>query len=175
MKIAYILLAMLICIPIAIAEKDNMTAGPFKISFDMGIPKASYKIQISSPVEPELHGSGNQTDYSVFIANTTGTFPMATILLTQYKESQVIPTPEELEQKLNQDIKETGAANIHSEIREIDGIKGALVSATLLGKMSYLARWYPSNELTVGITSTYPWDEGTMALVNTIHIEKATQ
>jgi hypothetical protein len=143
----------------------------------MGIPMASYKIEISYPAEPESHGGGNQTVYSVAIANanTTGKFRMASIQLIEYAETQIIPAPEEIKQELSRGSKEIGASDIQSEVREIDGIMGAVSSGTASGNKAYLAEWYPSNKLRVILSSNYPWEEGTMDLINTIHIENATQ
>ena len=60
--------------------------------------------------------------------------------------------------------------------RKIDGHDGAVVSGTsIMSGMevnTYVARYYLSSTTIVDLMSSYPWDEGTLSLLKTIHVEK---
>ena len=65
--------------------------------------------------------------------------------------------------------------------RRIDGHDGAIGSGTLKEVGSgqevdnYLVSYYPSSTTKVTIISSYPWEEGTLQLLKTIHIEEAAR
>jgi hypothetical protein len=201
-KLAYILLALLVCMPIALAEKDCVTTGPYNISFDIGFPKSSYQIGIIAPVENEsLDGNIKSTKYEMNITPINITFAQyesgiekdlkllmhkfvsegieliprsAVIEIVEYEMPyEELFAPEELKQQLYQMFTSQHANNTQSEVREIDGMKGAIASAYYRGVLTYQARWLPlGKQLTVVyLSSTYPWEEGTLALLKTIHIE----
>lgn len=183
MKLIWILLAVLVCLPITLAEKDSVTTGPFKISFDIGFPKNSYTIDIQKPSEEESLGGVKSTVYGFSITSVTSSITEipngALIDLTTYEQDQVVPTPEELRQALNLTFKAMNGGDIESAVREIDGVKGAIASGSVQsvwggGGPSYdcLARWWYSNKTQADVISGYPWKYGTLSLIKTIHIEK---
>jgi hypothetical protein len=178
MRIAYILLVLLICMPITLAEKDSVITGPFNISFDMGFPKNSYKIEIDDPVEKEELSGEKSTNYEVTITNMTGYNRVAIIDVKVDEQDQVIPTPEEIKNLLYTALVIGDYEEIQSAIREIDGIKGAISSGKFQGvdeHQVFQAEWYYSNKLQTTLTSSYPWEEGTLDLLKTIHIENRNQ
>jgi hypothetical protein len=68
--------------------------------------------------------------------------------------------------------------DIEAAGRKIDGYDGAVASGTTwissdIGDVDlYSAVYRPSLTTVVGLYSFYPWDEGTLSLLKTIHVEK---
>jgi hypothetical protein len=56
--------------------------------------------------------------------------------------------------------------------RKIDGKNGVVAQIPLAQEKLYMASYSPDNYLTVLITSLYPWEEGTLQLLETFHVEK---
>jgi hypothetical protein len=158
------------------AENDSVNAGPYRISFDLGLPQDAYKVDIGEPKESETLGGNRFTEYRVQIINETG--PRLILLnLNRFEKDQAIPTGSEIEQMLRS-IESSRAYDIDAASRIIDGSAGAVRSAKIDSYGSttetYLASYFPKFDpkLIVVIFSSYPWDEGTLNLLKTIHIEK---
>ena len=180
--VAAILLAFLSFLPDAFAEKDSVTTGPFKVSFDLGLPKDTYSVTVGDPKEQESLSGDKSTDYSIEIRNSTGLAGAIFIGFTDFQKD-VIPTPtsEDLKAVLRSLIEanEIGFENIRSAERMIDGKQGAVASGKLsrnkIEGAMYCATYYPSARTGVLIMSMYPWDEGTLQLLRTIHVEVTNQ
>lgn len=171
------LLVALFCLQVcAIAAPDSAIAGPFKISFDMGFSNDSYKIDIKDPVTKEALSGDKITEYGLVITNMTGLNRKATITLKTHEQDQIIPTAEETQKMLNSVFSLMGrACNVESAVRMIDNTKGGIASANVCGspdEQLCMIEWYPSHKMDYNIISTYPWDEGTLQLLKSIHIEK---
>jgi hypothetical protein len=72
---------------------------------------------------------------------------------------------------------EFGAYNIETALRIIDGSNGAIASGDFAGDKVYNAMYNvktgPSpRHLVCSIFSDYPWEEGTLTLFKTLHIER---
>lgn len=165
---------------LASAENDSVTTGPYKVSFDLGIPKSSYKLSISPAKASESLGGEKSTEYSIEIINKTGTFRRASIALTHNEEDQIVPSADEMAAWLN---KLWSGSPENSDIitttRRIDGVIGATGSFVStfndMGIQNYGSLYYTyfdPRKLVCEIYSAYPWDEGTLQLLKTIHIEK---
>ena len=111
------------------------------------------------------------------IINKTGLTRRATIILTSYETEQVIPTQDEFVQGAKYTaLQLDDLYDIESAGRKIDGHDGAVVA----GKMrsngmeidTYSAMYFPSSTTNAVIVSFYPWEQGTLQLLKTIHIEK---
>jgi hypothetical protein len=83
-----------------------------------------------------------------------------------------------LKEKYSDDPRISG---LSSGTRTIDGASGAIASMTMrfdsdnvfdVYQATYQAPFDPAHTL-VEIFSSYPWDEGTLQLLKTIHVEKA--
>jgi hypothetical protein len=66
--------------------------------------------------------------------------------------------------------------DVQAAERNIDNTHGAIASgksrALIVVTDVYIAKYYPSSTTDMNIVSTYPWDEGTLSLLKTIHVEK---
>ena len=66
--------------------------------------------------------------------------------------------------------------DVQAAERNIDNTHGAIASgksrALIVVTDVYISKYYPSSTTDRNIVSTYPWDEGTLSLLKTIHVEK---
>jgi hypothetical protein len=184
MKIIILSLVSLLCLAsIASAVPDNVNTGAYKISFDIGLTRNDYRVTVSAPLNTESLGGNKSTEYDIKIINNTGATRLAIISLYYYEDQQTVLTPSELVESFRNALDNTNSAkNIDSATREIDGVSGAAASydyyiSYLVGYVKiYLAEYYPTfdkQHVKCVITSTYPWDEGALQLLKTIHVEKA--
>lgn len=182
----------LLLIPIsALAENDSAIMGPYKVDFDLGVPRSAYTTDIKEPIEHEDRGGNLSTIYTLDITNKTESSKTARIKLTYYDEPQPVPTADDLKSEIlfwintlilyvlnNPDDLES----VTADTRQIDGTTGAVGSGRtqyndIKIDNSYLAIYYPlfdAEHLKCEIMSSYSWDEGTEDLLETIHIEKVT-
>jgi len=171
------LLALLIMMP-CIAEPDSVTTGPYKVTFDLGIPTDAYKVEIAEPkIEESLSGEIHTT-FNIELVNKTGLSRRAIIILISYETEQIIPLPGELSEILEYYLlQRDDIYNIDAAEREIDSHDGAVASGELipLGIDTYNAIYYLSSTDIVTIGSAYPWEEGTLQLLKTIHVEKINE
>ena len=83
-------------------------------------------------------------------------------------------TDAELEEIVRRSTKDE--SNVFEAVRSIDGKRGGIASYEHRfpnGPINcYFANYYPLNNLQAVISSTFPWDEGTLQLLKTVHIEK---
>jgi hypothetical protein len=176
-SMSIVILLALLTVP-CIAVPDNVTTGPYKISFDLGVPKEAYKVVVSTPAKTEALSGDISTGYKIVMTNKTGISRMSTIILTSYETDQVVPTQGELVQMERGVLSQVnGLQEIQATGRKIDGVDGAIASGKLPGAYdmtldTYVAVYYPSSTTAVGLVSTYPWDEGTLSLLKSIHVEK---
>ncbi|VVB67348.1 Uncharacterised protein [uncultured archaeon] len=56
-----------VCLQTACAVPDNVSTGPYNISFDLGLPKDAYTVTTSDPVRNKSLGDDISTDYSIKI------------------------------------------------------------------------------------------------------------
>lgn len=164
MKISSIILAALICLPIlASAVPDSVITGPYKILFDMGTPNNAYTLNTSAPIDTGPLFGEKSNMYNIIITNKTDPERVVHITMTEYETDQTKGT----------DIKRALTMLTHNsgQISEriIDGFNGGVAS---MGSDMFTAAYFPFNYLTTVISSTYPWEEGTLSLLKTIHIEK---
>lgn len=73
-------------------------------------------------------------------------------------------------------LKSDNTYDVQAAGRNIDGFGGAVTSGntrvnTGITFDAYVAMCFISSTTNVGIVSTYPWDEGTLQLLKTIHVE----
>ncbi|MCK9570999.1 hypothetical protein M0R72_18770 [Candidatus Pacearchaeota archaeon] len=169
MKISSIVLAALICLPLsASAVPDCVITGPYNVSFDFGFN--SYDI-VKDPIKNTESLEGDKyTVYSMTIYN--GSYRdsgIAIIGITEFEEDQKFPTNEAA-------VKTFRNAYTDATTRSIDGTTGTITSTEVNKDITiYMAIYHPTfNPMRMNATliSNYPWDEGTLQLLKTIHIEK---
>ena len=102
------------------------------------------------------------------------------IHLIKYDTKQKIFSASELEGQLKGLSSKPEFLNYAGATREIDGTVGAIASfdynVILYSMPAYMVIYYPNcdpNHLKCLILSSYPWNEGTLQLLKTIHVEKA--
>ncbi len=156
------------------AEKDIVTAGPYKLSFDLGINKSLYNISTNTPSS----SGGKSTEYDIMITDTTDAYSMADIILTHY-DDEIDPDAALAEwlQRLRSVSPEN--SGVLASARMIDGAVGTVgpYITNLNGNsvQNYGAFYFPIFEpdtLVCEIYSSYHWDRGTVRLLETIHVEK---
>ena len=134
---------------------------------------------IQCALPPSL-GNAIVPEYDINIRNNTGLFKSAAIILQHYEKDQIIPTIDEQVLGIKYILlKRQDTSNVETTARTIDGVTGVAASDDLvyLGASikQYSALYYPvfdSKRLSCLILSEYPWDEGSLQLLKTIHIEK---
>jgi hypothetical protein len=167
MRLFCVLMVALMCMPaLSSATPESAIAGPYNVSFDLGLPKTAYKVNITE-------GGGSLGNYSVNIKNNVGLTRMAMISIMEGGPTLL---PEEIEAITSTLFAPFGFQNINTSAIEIDGTNGTITTgdSSLLGlKIRYQqALYYPFNDTGMLIISTYPWEEGTHQLLNSIHVEK---
>lgn len=161
-------------------ENDSVTTGPYKVSFDLGVPHNTYNVTISEPKSTESLSGDKSIDYNIKIQNATGLSNQAYVSITYYETVQVIPTSDDQENVIRSVLVNfPNAYNVETANRVIDDSSGAIGSEDVYISGSklkiYGAEYRPKFDpahLNVIISSLMPWDEGTLQLLKTIHIEK---
>jgi len=159
---------------LAAAEPDRVEMSPYTVSFDLGMPKSAYYLEISDPVKSETLSGYPTTEYEFGISDKQSDSYAALITIYTDPRSLNKTDPSDtirgiLESKAN----ELGGKHIHSDIRTIDGHNGGIIDYVLDDRELYEAVYVLSTDpyTVVDIMSLYPWDEGTLSLLKTIHVE----
>lgn len=169
MKLIAIIAFMVLLINSCTAEPDNVIMGPYNISFDLGIPHDAYRITIKHSVETESLGGDKETRYSLFVENKTVKMKSFIIGITNYAEAQpdAFLSSKSLKALLR---KSEPSANVAA--RTIDEKEGAVAQYRSRGTMMFPFSYYMDKYTWIYTISSFPWDEGTLSLLKTIHIEK---
>ncbi len=174
--LAALLASLLFFSAAAFAVPDSMTAGTYKISFDLGCNHSLYSTKILPPKSTES-SLRKSTDYNIEITKGSG---QAIIRITNYKVAQPIISPEDLAKAMIYSYLSTNTKVLNYSISSIDGTSGPLYSvnylmSSIIGyKNVYQIEYYPTynkGHTFCAISSTVPWDAGTRQLIETIHIE----
>jgi len=180
---AIIALLTLLIMP-CIAEPGSIMAGPYKVSFDIGSTRDYYDVALWTPIEIESAIGDKGTEYAVEITSKLNQNDSIIIKISYFKDNQTNYTA--------YDLKETSDLgygkypeffeNYSSEVCTIDGTTGVVISLMALSMNNtgnkyrmYQANYLPIFDPThtyVMVVSLYPWNEGTLQLLKTIHVEK---
>lgn len=160
----------------SLAEDDSATMGPYEISFDLGIAHSVYSVLTEAP---EKTGNDTVTIYDVSIKDKEEKSQLIKIAISEYKLEQSFGP--DLGQSLKSTLgKDPDIRNIEISPSAIDGANGSIASYEMSISGSYRklysALYHPTfdpNRVFVLIISSYPWDEGTEQLINTLHITKS--
>mgnify|MGYP000859072100 FL=1 len=165
-----------------IAEQENFILGTYKVSFDLGIEDLRNWV-VDGPKNSESMDGSYFTAYSVHEAPITesqfyselkrlGRAPSAdavSISIYQYNSTDDL-SMNGTATKVEALLKEKIGCTINK--RTIDGRRGTIGSQIKDDHTTYVADWWVENNTSAFVVSTYPWDEGTLSLLKTIHIEK---
>ncbi|VVB71945.1 Uncharacterised protein [uncultured archaeon] len=164
----------------AIAENDSTVMGPYQISFDLSVSKESY---IISPREETSHYDQGPIKYKlkIKIKNDTDSTHLMTLSLSKGGIDASL-TPKSMRMGMRESFLKAGLININTSEGVIDGKWGAICTGVAQLKElkflkpilieTYQVSYHPFNDTTAIITSTYPWNEGTMQFLKTLHIER---
>jgi hypothetical protein len=199
MRAILALLALLMVAP-CLAEEQTTITGPYKISFDLGVPKASYSVNISAPQTAyssvprgiwSYIGDGmyafeqlyttsevDHTTYQINLTNNSNKERFVTIALKKYRRDQPSYSPNEIASIAKSLMEQMPAVHdVQESGRMVRGVNGGMASGKIgigngLIQDIYLVIYIPDSRLTVTLVSTYPWDEGTHQLLKTIDVQK---
>lgn len=176
MRLIAIIASMALLITPCISVLDSVITGPYNLSFDLNRTKnIDYLVTIDDIKETESLSGDKHIVYGMKIAdmNYTSTFATITLIHDEKERQSITPAETVLGLKnLINDISNT--RNIETATRTIDSTIGAVGSfECAIGKV-YAAIYFPTIDphLEAAILSSYPWDEGTLSLLKTIHIDK---
>ena len=158
---------------ISMATPESILVRPYKVSFDLG-NVGNHTINAKPPRMGEnLYG----ISYTVYDVSINGTSHNADITIHDFSMPTGNNAKEATEVALKAASQGCGEPIVIN--RTIDGIPGALgivdCPGCELSLFMYPFDYNPANNTLnsmVVVTSTYPWNEGTAALVKTIHVEK---
>jgi len=166
---------------LALAATENLVLGPYNVSFDMGIDDLMNWVVSDPKTSESMDGSLTFTRYDASIADLTypqfvseskkGNKPSSVfIAITKFDSTNnkiVYDTRKLVEAALH------GSTDIVIVERTIDGQNGTVGNGVFTGTGTmYVGCWWIDNKTEASITSYYPWDEGTLSLLKTIHIER---
>lgn len=179
MKNMIFLFVLIACaLPVVNAVPDSAIVGPYRISFDLGLPHDAYNVTI---VPPMFEGQEKFATYSMNMNmnNETGLYQGASInLSTGYKIGTDVNVTGFIENLLKAiDNADPSDSNFHLATCTIDGMDGAVESMDFkvnqdLVLTKYHAIYLLSPDTLVDIVSIYPWYGGSLQLLKTIHVEK---
>lgn len=161
---------------IANAVPEDVTTGSYKVLFDMGLSQTSYGISIDDPKDSETITGIPKTDHMINIRNKKGN-SWAAISISKYRNPNPQPFINQPADVLDSILKNNYPGySIDTGSRIIDGGNGSVgwVSKGQVMKFDavYVAPFDPN--LIIYIQSTFPWDEGSRQLIDTIHIEETS-
>lgn len=164
----------------ALAVPENITTGLYKVSFDIGLTRDDYNVTVPNPKETEQLSGAKETDYSVEIRNNTGLYRVMTITIKHFEEKFPIATGSDFKKGLSELYKnDPRFSGYISDVRTIDGANGAILNANIAVDSEHVLNVYEAvyqtvfdTQTIVEIISSYPWDEGTLQLLKTIHVEE---
>lgn len=159
----------------AYGELEEVVTGPYSVSFDLGIDKELYEIEVSDPVYSETLGGENSARYNIFIKESQDLNSKARIEISK-SDKQFNLSGRDFEKILYEGSKDDRSIiKFVTAQRIIDGKEGAIVESNVVfdgvSFTSYAAQYQVNNYSFVTILSVYGWSEGTLSLLKTIKIE----
>src|SRR5512139_1508422 len=130
MKILNMALAAFTCLSIlASAVPDSVVTGPYNVTFDLGLPKEAYKVEIKEPETEGLMPGEINTEYQINLTNKTGLLyrARAEINIISYETEQAMPTQDDLV-KLSEAIIARDFNDAQVSRQKIDGYDGVVAS-----------------------------------------------
>jgi hypothetical protein len=167
----------LLFLALASAENQTVKLGNYTVSFDLGLPKDAYKMEIQEPKQTKALGDVPITQYYATIANKTDVNDFALIVLSTSEKETHNPSIKEMSSLLNSSANQLKGSNIQSYTQTVDGTDGAIVSFNLpingITKKVYSLMYLPkANERhQYLIAKSLLPSSNTMQFFQTIHVE----
>ena len=154
------------------ATEVNEILGPYKVSFSLPVD-----IKTNKSVDyGESYGGIEYTFFNLGLYNTTNDSKMGSLWIVDYN-STISTDFVNLSDSFKTFLKNIGYTEARDYSRMIDGRHGVLVEGD--GALSFpQAFWwlyYFDNHALVSGYSLLPWNEGTLQLLKTIHVEKINE
>jgi hypothetical protein len=171
-----IILSALIFIALAstsMAKTEDVSAGPFKVSFDLNT-KEDYSIHTESE-NLQTVNSPNCTEYEVKVVDPLGQ-PSVTISIFHYEKPWYLDIASFGESIADGFFRSRmGFDDVKLSYRDIDGRDGILISARSASmpqevNEAYAFAYVIDDRTNVDVISFYDWDDGSQSLVNSINI-----
>jgi hypothetical protein len=192
MRLIAIIVFLTLLITSCFAERDSVTTGPYKVTFDLGVPKDDYRINVSSgePDDDDAHiiiyteNLEIKYDWYDDYNNYQYNIQRDGIIRISLDPCRDEPNYMHMQDQLVK-LWELGASNtpthhnsdvVGEKIGGYDGVFSSWTTEQPWGwpdRYNYMAAYYPSSTLFVRMQSEYPstWEEGFMNLIKTIHVE----
>jgi tetratricopeptide (TPR) repeat protein len=194
MKYVVAVLTIFLCLQATVhAVPDSIAAGPYKVSFDLGIGRNSYAVNVTTgPEKKDALNGNNWTIYTIQIQNKTKLtqFMQLSILRTE-NEVPITKEEEDLRQLLTylvNNLSKPGAlpgvsidpTNAQIEVRQMDGTSGGVASFNAqLQRLPgdkvpvYVVVYFPISDkghARATIFSSYPWNGGILQFLKSLNI-----
>jgi hypothetical protein len=170
MRRTALFIALAVFVLSCVCTSENVTIGSYNISFDLGIPQESYNVNANGPTETVSLNGEKRNEYTLRIKGNNISSQYADILMTEFPTVQSAAAASMSNTEKAYKMMFPTATEIST--RKIDGKNGVVAEIPLAQEKMYMASYSPNNHMTVLITSLYPWDEGTLQLLETFHVEK---
>jgi hypothetical protein len=160
---------------VSLAENESLIAGPYKISFDLN---ATHSANNTTETHSETF-SGSRYDAYTIMLNNSNNFAFITALHFAENLSNNMSKDDKGVYFVEDFLLGFDCYNITMHERTIDNRSGVIsVGVDSNGNPMYAAQYRPmldasciKGETEVLIVSNYLWDDGTLSLLKTIHVE----
>jgi hypothetical protein len=172
-----IIIPMLIALILsATAKPESFSLGQYKVSFDLNRAE-DHEISIAKPMYSATFRDIPYVGYGAQIIQFEPQYNLITIVVMEYKSPINLESADETTKRLLSN--NGGCEEIMTSQYTIDGHQGYLTSSKKCQNdtQGFIAQYLldgakGSGSIECLIASTYPWNDGTLSLLKTIHIEK---
>ena len=161
------------------AMPDSVINGPFNISFDLGIAKTAYDVKVFEPLSTESLGEAKAIIHELVLSNRTNLDQQINVRISDYENALPASSGEFVAETIEHVMYGLNLKDIKTSSRVIDGVNGGIGQGEVFFQEGgHLGVWvaiykpiFDPNSL-VQVISTYPWDDGTLSFVKTLHVER---
>lgn len=171
--LAFVLAALILS---AAAKPESFALGQYRVSFDLNKTE-KHTISIAKPIFSATFDNILYTGYGAQVIQAEPPHHLITVVIMQYKSPINLGPADETTKRLLSN--NGGCREVATAERTIDGHQGYLTSSSKCQNdtQGFVAQYLldgakGSGKVECLIASTYPWDDGTWRLLETIHIEK---
>ena len=153
------------------AKQESISAGPYNVSFNLSTADPYY-IKILQPAAKETYSGMPYTEYDIEINDTIPLKPglninrLVSIDISHFQGQEGFNAGD-IARSL-----EPYRAFITLYNRTIDDKAGFLEVISIMGVNKFSFGYSLDSQTVVAVSSMFPWEEGTMDLVKTFHVEE---